>query len=645
MASVKQRPMIAAAVVVLLLMIGLNNSGGPAVQEAPDTVRKRVASEASDESNEEPTPTPLPTSSSLQLTDARVPALINRVVLPYHQWFLNTLRSSFGFAISDAVYNPEMFNLLARDRGQKNIWKHRDEFVFATMKEPPRVPTHFHNISNVLWWNKQLTTVAISKLSRDSEMEALYARVAQDPNHLKLQLFERTIVRALSAQVQYFHTVLQLAVDTDVSDEMKRVLQQLASRHQGLDPLVLLSGWIGPGTSIHAINELFNSPATLLTNVVSQRAQEVQAANKRRAQATTAPSQALFPLRYDDVAYNRANPLNGKFWNMIRPTAGCSSVVRLCEVADGCRLFCNPEYFLHAGGAGGVAPYFHRFIGMGCNNDYEWENSVVSLFSGASAQSNSTTHRIGWFTAMDCSLTVGPGKRQWRVPEALQSAPIGFGAVSLCADGTKSGDNIITLPEVKAFQLKAETTWIDPTTSQPIARHAAHPDAIAAAKRNAGNDHHRITMVRRQSNTATVASSSPRLFDGVSILKMDIEGFEWNVIPKWLEDELRSIGNVVPSAVAVDSTTAINFEEAVPDYFSVSLLALEFHRVGHKQLYGAAAIGALRAHWLMLHIYALGFVLIGNEKNEMDQCCFEHAYVHVRHFVRSEMWMVLRDDL
>jgi hypothetical protein len=637
MVPIKQRPAIAIAVGMLLLVITLNSTGGTPQEPSYTTQRRSESVDASDEA------APLPVSRRAPLAEELpVAAPIQRTSMyPFHQWFLITLRKSFGRAISDAVYDPEMFNELAFHRGQSNRWENRDEFIFTTMKEPPRVPTHFHNISNVMWWSKRLISVAISKLSRDSEMEALYLRVALDRNPLKLQLFERTTVRALSAQIQYFHTVLQLGVDVDVNEEMKRTLMQLAKQHNGMDPLVLLSGWITSSTSISTIDALFASPSTLLSTV-AKRAEEVRRANG----AAVAASQALFPLRYDDVSYNRANPLNGKFWNMIRPTAGCSSVVRLCEVADGCRLFCNPEYLLHAGGATGntPAPYFHRFIGMGCNNDYEWESSVVSLFAGATAQSNSTTHRIGWFTAMDCSLTVGPGRRQWRVPAALQTAQIGFGAVSLCADGIKSGDNIITLPEVKEFQLKAERTWTEPTTTQPIARHAAHPAAIAAAKSHAGTDHRRVTMVSRQPTEWSVASS-PRLFDGVSILKMDIEGFEWNVIPRWLEDELRSVGSVVPDTVTTDSTKTINFETAAPDYFSVSLLALEFHRVGHKQLYGAAAIGALRAHWLMLHIYALGFILIGNEKNEMDQCCFEHAYVHARHFVRSEMWMVLRDDL
>ena len=63
--------------------------------------------------------------------------------------------------------------------------------------------------------------------------------------------------------------------------------------------------------------------------------------------------------------------------------------------------------------------------------------------------------------------------------------------------------------------------------------------------------------------------------------------------------------------------------------------------MGHKYKHGSSKNGALRAHYLLLHYYALGFAMVASEKNHADNCCYEIVMVSGRHYVRSEAWMPL----
>ncbi|CUG88910.1 membrane-associated protein, putative [Bodo saltans] len=652
----------------------------------------------------------------------------------YHAWFVSIFSSHFGRAIADALYDAEIFNTMTHSLSEENErglpeWPLDDgdfEFSSISLKLPPTAPQHFSNISNVLWWAKRWLSVAVSKISRDGELEKLYEHVVSSggggggssPN-LKLNLLEKTTVRALNAQVQYFHTILQLAIDTCLTWRQKIVLREMGKRHRGTaDPLVLLSGWITAATTVDDLAALFSSASNLPLQSTSSTLAEVL--EKRAAELATTPNlvgpedaRSLFPLNYDDVPYSQSRPLNGKFWNMLRPTAGCSSIVRLCEIPDGCRLLCNGEYLLHAGrkrqsdnvkavvtgvqsshhaaGDGAALPtivaeaqpkqqlqgvqsnkqYHHRIIGMGCNNQFDWELSLLSLFQNTEALStghHQHHHRIGWMTSMDCTITLAPGRRQWKVPGILKRSAVGYTGASVCAGSSSffpkvssSSINATTLigpRDLKAFQLKNEATWGLPTQAdQPLVRFTAHPDAIAASQRRIRQttETHQGNISETENNefpmlsTAAGGSSSsrsPLWFDALTILKIDIEGFEWKYIPAWIRGEFKSLSlNAPPQAVAQGSTDAIDFATAVPEFFTVSLFSLEFHRIGFRNITGASSYGALRTHWLSLQVHALGFLMIAHEKNEYSQCCFEYSYVHVRHFIKSEMWMALRDEL
>ncbi|CUG88912.1 membrane-associated protein, putative [Bodo saltans] len=582
----------------------------------------------------------------------------------FHRWVTQILTYHFGPAIAEAVYDPELYNLMVRTvetDGEGSWWWPNDDLVpFKTVDTPPTRPTHFHNISNLLWWTKRWTTAAISKITRDSELEKLFERMCVDPEHLmKMNLLEKTIVRALGAQVQYFHTVLQLGIDVCNSPAVNEALHNLVKHEKGMDALVLISGWIEPSTSVSDIDKImesYSAPSSRLTELVHSRLKAVVAASEAlKSGGVRAHSQALYPLYYDTAPYLSANPLEGKFWNMLRPTAGCSSIVRMCEVPDGCRLVCNSEYLLHAGRGKDrqqqkqPTTYAHRMLGMGGNNEYEWEMSLLRFFQGSTSLSRDDSHQLGWLTTMDCTLTLTRGKRQWRVPKALMDAPIGFSGVSICASGKKTAPFLVAPGGLKQLQLSSEATWGDASAPPLTLRYTPNPIAAEAAKRRRGphaTEDQSFTMAPRKTlSSPHTAVPGPRWFDALTVFKMDIEGFEWSYLPAWLREESHSIATNARAAVQEHSTAAIDFAAAVPQYFTVSLFGLEFHRIGHAKHHGNTNTGALRAHWLTLQVYSLGFIMIAHEKNEFDQCCFEHAYVHVRHFIRSEMWMLLRDNI
>jgi hypothetical protein len=591
----------------------------------------------------------------------------------YHQWFQRILVKHFGRVIADAVYDPEIYNAMLRSQqekqsesaeGERSPWfsQNDHDFNFDGFGPNPNLPNQFNTIANVVWWTKRWITTAMTKISRDSELENLFERLCVDPRHsVKMPLFERTVAKALSAQVQYFFTVLQLGIDVCLSTKHKNAFQSLIAEHAiTQDPLVLISGWIRSSTTAGDVAELFGSSAAL-TKVVKERYASTHLNQSEHDGESVSHGQPLFGLVYNDLAFSASPQPLLKFWNMLRPTASCSSIVRSCESPEGCRFVCNGEYMLHAGGGAGngaeslprPSPYHHRIIGMGSNNEFDWELSLLTLFKRAAAQSNGTSHRLGWMTAMDCTVTIEPGKRQWRVPQELREAPVGFAGASYCvskgtAGTNKRGQSVMSIGCVKGFQLSSEASWKDQCIGPvPFVRFAAHPDALALIQqRGVDSEFAAFTMSPRPSlKSPSAPVAGPRWFDAVTILKIDVEGYEWNILPWWLREEFVSISIYAPPPVAAQgSTVSINFAESVPQYYTVSMFSLEFHRISSDRV--PTAHEALGTHWLMLQTYALGFLMVSQERNAFSHdCCFEQTYAHVRHFIRSEMWMILREEL
>ncbi|CUG88908.1 GPI-anchored surface protein, putative, partial [Bodo saltans] len=153
----------------------------------------------------------------------------------FHQWCLGLLRKAFGCSITDAVYDPILFNLLVqtleRDKHDSSDpylhWPFiDDEFVYSDINAPVTPPTHFRTIGEALWWTKRWTSVAITKITRDSELEKLYRRMttrssSSSTSELKMKLLENTFIRAFTAQVQHFHIVLQVVTDATLTAEQR----------------------------------------------------------------------------------------------------------------------------------------------------------------------------------------------------------------------------------------------------------------------------------------------------------------------------------------------------------------------------------------------------------------------------------------
>jgi hypothetical protein len=407
----------------------------------------------------------------------------------------------------------------------------------------------------------------------------------------------------------------------------KAELRHLQEAHAATDPLTVIMTAVSHKNR-EGVEKLLRDAASTFRGQLAEKQYDTMIANSH----TQKHIGSLFPLYYNLPPFNQqSRPLNGKFWNMIRPTGSCSSVVRLCEIPDGCRLVCNAEYLLHAGlTVGNGSPHFHRIAGFGSNNEYEWEDSLMRMFKSSEAMSRGRHHSIGWLTIFDCTLV---GRRQWAPPRGLTESAIGFGHVTKCCDGEMSSTSV-TIGAFKDLQIKSENERrqhpadTERSTGELVTRYRVAPAVLL------NND-----------NVSDHDSGTIQVFDGLTILKLDIEGYEFNALPAWARDELRCLAEQNPSMFSRGDATALDFSAACREYFTVSLLNMEFHRSGHANKFGARLPGALRAHFTILHLYSLGFLMIGQERNHFDDCCYEVAFVHQRHLVKTEMWGVVRDHI
>ncbi|CUG06210.1 membrane-associated protein, putative [Bodo saltans] len=585
----------------------------------------------------------------------------------YFQHFSSIMEDHLGSELWAAVYDQDALGEMARAAAAGTLGDD-DRFVWHInkLRSPPVDPVPFSSPAAMLRLLKRLVSVGIGRVHRDVEMAKLYAHTSTSP--AASSVFRRALLRVVESYVNYFFTVIQLTVDAanaPVREALSKAQQQSCEPH-GTDVMALLMTSIYHDTPISTIAALLEKTSTELSTLVLAQQTQIRAAKGDRFRSGHRVL-AMFPIEYDAESYGGQRPVNGKFWNMIRPTASCTSLVRLCEKPDGCRLLCNAEYLLHAGLQSPhqrIDEYHHRLAGFGSNNEYDWEMSLVKMFqrgkksiapSAAAGQSNLlvppeiAVHDIGWFTVFDCTL--GSGNRQWSPPEALTARPIGFGYASKCLDA-KSSATAYGFGDVKRVLIESEIAVRDGKQHEAITRRKVCPDTLATVVADASKDlAHRSWVAASRDGGATQV----RLFDGLSILKVDVEGYEFNAIPEWARDELRNLGATSGNSDALAKGTAsstdggenqlIDFEHAIDSYLSVSLLSMEFHRSGHKYNHGASLRGAQRSHYTLLNIYSLGFLMAGQEKNHQDNCCYELVWVHYRHFVRSEIWMAVGDSL
>lgn len=309
---------------------------------------------------------------------------------------------------------------------------------------------------------------------------------------------------------------------------------------------------------------------------------------------------SLFHLDFGLPHYDGQGPKNGKFWTSIRPTLQCSSFRRLCSAPDGCRFLCNREYLLfsreyarhskqlpliHSMATESVLPRDvekrirqWNIVGFGSNNEFDWEDSLLEVFSEPSQSSTRRKNHIRSLTTFDCTIqTLKPSKP---VAESLE-----FGFAAKCLDRHLSNQSI----PMKALRnvLRQQPPFTNSITRRPV--------------------------------------DSTNMFAVLALLKIDVEGYEFVAVPQWLRDDLASAGSSAQNS-------------KLPH---VDQLQMELHRMGHKGLHGASLPSALHAHLLLLHLHGLGFHLVGTERNHADNCCYETTFVHFRFFVLSEVWQAL----
>eukprot|EP00658_Telonema_sp_P-2_P001542 TRINITY_DN10571_c0_g1_i3.p1 TRINITY_DN10571_c0_g1~~TRINITY_DN10571_c0_g1_i3.p1 ORF type:complete len:700 (+),score=90.44 TRINITY_DN10571_c0_g1_i3:117-2102(+) len=418
-------------------------------------------------------------------------------------------------------------------------------------------------------------------------------------------------------------------------------------------------------------------------------------------------NRGLFGLQYqDNLAYTgSAGIVNGRYWNTIRPTVGCASISKQCEEPDGCRYFCNMDYFLAADGfstspfssttrvssaTASNSRYSHQVIGFGSNNEYDWEVSLVDAFNradkafaagGGGGEGDSTTsttsirNGIGRVTVFDCTV------RSWTPPKHLTDAAIGFGHGTYCLNNVvhhqPPGRQVSGgAPSTISFPFLKRSLSVEWESNPLHIKRYTPPEGSSAATPSGSTTSTKADVVVAEGGGGAVVVEgsggggvegtkvsppfyNPNVFDEVSILKLDVEGFEHRTLPNWLTSELSDLGRTrlsktssqlsSSSSTGGDSTSSsttntnndlITFDVDAPNTFTISHYGMELHRLGHKANYAAGYTGALRTHYTLMQLYALGFTMFGQEKNPTDYCCFEIGMVHYRHYVRSETWHV-----
>ena len=389
-------------------------------------------------------------------------------------------------------------------------------------------------------------------------------------------------------------------------------------------------------------------------------------------------NRGLFGLEYQtNLPYTGSGAIvNGRFWNTIRPTVGCASIHKQCEEPDGCRYFCNLDYMLAVDGfktspfsstrspdaPPGRDRYGHQVIGFGSNNEYDWEVSLAGAFeranrafAGTAAEAKTPgdgepdhhTNILGRVTVFDCTV------KNWSPPKQLTGVEVGFGHGTYCLDNRlnlprnmySAGSSTISFPFLK--HLLADMWSSNPLKVRRYTTPDVGPQGVPPIEHKEADDTQLITPP---------PFFNPLVFDEVSIMKLDVEGFEHRTLPQWLTSELSDLGRTrlerwrqasVPhprGSRVRDSGGGhlIAFDTEAPSTFTVSHYGMELHRLGHKDNRAASYAGALRTHYTLMQLYALGFAMFGQEKNPTDYCCYEIGMVHYRHYVRSETWHAIK---
>ena len=548
--------------------------------------------------------TTVPVESHLE---RRTPTILRRsteegVAPPYEVLVWCLLRRIAGDELLHALYDHSLILDAARwasttdDSSPKDALERDVPFdvhgwTIFRRREAPTPPRSFAARSSQLRWIRQFISIGIGRVHRDEHLASRYFLLTKNTSIVEIEFviarraFEKALAQVLRAYVSYAVTVLQLVVDV-AKRPNSSVLKEMASA-------------LSSAQRSHPLND------------------RVEVARKQvfLRDPGREVGELLSRVSANHAPYQLQSPKNARFWNPIRPTLQCHSLLRLCEATDGCRKMCNPQYTVYSGAQHlqscpkdtlsckslPHAPLVSHFAGFGSNNEFEWEVSIVDMFSPRKSPDGSSelevdqerrVGRIGSISTFDCTLKHG----KWTPPSVLTDSPVTFRHASKCVD-ERPTEQSVTLADLKALLQN--------------------------------DSQHLFTTYKRSPDGTSI--------EQLAILKLDIEGYEFTTIPSWLHGELKDIDVQLRSQ---NSGGMIDFS-GLRNFLPVDQLHMELHRMGHHYPAGASLASAQHAHLLLLQIAALGFMMVGQERNHYDNCCYETTFAHYRHFVESETWMQL----
>lgn len=532
-------------------------------------------------------PSTLPVvSTGVPTSSAPRTLVLNKV---YHKYFQEMILDEMGPYVAGALYDPSVLLEAMKSPGFMAFVNTAD-----TSGMPATLNTPYAQIADI----KRAASIGLGRMHRDSSMQVLFDKSTP----VELAHFDRSVRHFVRGVLR--GAVLKIQTIVDFGPARAHLGPKYAKRmelFEGHDPV-----WA-----------FLNAISTTATEAEIKDAWDTLGSNPKAAPENPVhlhPAEQLFHIEYHIVLYkdDTFKHLIQKYMYLWRPTASCFDVQRECESPDGCRYYCNYAYLQRAADPSlGGKPYYHRFLGFGSNNEYEWEQSMLRYMG---YKGNHVFNKLHTMTSFDCTLPV------WRPPQELKNLPVGWGGASFCVGdrtGKIGGRNFVAFSEMKQRILESET-----------------PGTHATVLRNKMEVDHPIPV-----NT--------EYFDEVSILKCDIEGSEVPVMYTWSNGELSSFNNnknlqkQIADSKKDNEFLMIDFAKIIPEYFTVSTVLMEIHGWGPKPL---DIEGVFRTQHLLQQLSQMGYVPVSLEANFNIHTAFEVVYVHYRYFVRSEMWSHLRGN-
>ena len=524
--------------------------------------------------------------------------------------FFDALCRGLGTTVCRAVYDPLALPALVLsfdDAGNSSLlgplvedWVAWDAGLIPKRKREKPNPATLrrwvtqNTTARQLLLLRSTTSLAIGRMHRDVALAKDFEASASLP--VVRQVFLAQLRRALQAIVSEFFISLQLIIDVMNASSRARLHDH---RKTGLehDPL---------------INILASLKVTDTPNDVEMRIRDY---DRSRILPSTSEGRSsistMYLLDYARPELDHVFPASGRFWITFRSATGCHSLIRSCEDPEACRFVCNPRYLLGKDLGGSVDASEKRtnlrFIGLGSNNEWGWEQSTLRMFA------SDTSVAAASITTLDCTV------KQWKFPQELIQRNIHFQTSRACV-GQERSSNVIRLDDLKPLVLLGEgkrTAVSLLTHLAPSSRAERHGGPVDAVQQATFSGH-----------------------DDVALLKIDVESHEHSAIPVWAKLELRDLRQSLHSLFTAELSqignplTMIDFEKHVPSFFTVSMFQLELHEYRGTPM----EPWLLQGTRLKQYLTSLGFIQVNQEPNFFHDCCFELLFVHYRFFIRSETW-------